>query len=296
MEIKLLEDFVALAKFNNFSEAAKARFLTQPAFSRRIRSLEAWLDVKLINRDLQPIQLTSTGEKFLPKAKKLVNTMYRYRDDLQNFSQGRNSITVHTQHSLMISHVSELLENMQSMINTCFIRFASENQQEAVDNFLAHENDLLLSFAGLGIPQRLSGSHIESISVSSERMLPVTAVNEKGKPIHKFPSDKSLCMLTYPRGSFFQRIIEQHSSQVPESNHPVHPVFENVLATGLKLMTLKGYGVAWLPECLIEKELADKTLVLMEGDGFLPIELKVNLYRHKSSTVAAGQTFWKYFS
>ena len=40
MELKWLEDFVALAENGSFSKAAKARYVTQPAFSRRIRALE----------------------------------------------------------------------------------------------------------------------------------------------------------------------------------------------------------------------------------------------------------------
>ncbi|MCT7654667.1 LysR family transcriptional regulator [Oceanimonas sp. NS1] len=43
MELKWLKDFVALNEHGSFSKAAEARFVTQPAFSRRIRSLENWL-------------------------------------------------------------------------------------------------------------------------------------------------------------------------------------------------------------------------------------------------------------
>ena len=41
LESKWLEDFSALAATRSFSQAAERRFVTQPAFSRRIRSLEA---------------------------------------------------------------------------------------------------------------------------------------------------------------------------------------------------------------------------------------------------------------
>lgn len=39
MEMAWLEDFGALIRAGNFSRAAAARCVTQPAFSRRIRSL-----------------------------------------------------------------------------------------------------------------------------------------------------------------------------------------------------------------------------------------------------------------
>ena len=42
METKWLEDFVSLAETRSFSRSAQLRHVTQPAFSRRIQSLEAW--------------------------------------------------------------------------------------------------------------------------------------------------------------------------------------------------------------------------------------------------------------
>jgi len=40
MELAGLEDFGALIHAGNFSRAASTRYVTQPAFSRRIRALE----------------------------------------------------------------------------------------------------------------------------------------------------------------------------------------------------------------------------------------------------------------
>jgi len=54
LETKWLEDFVTLASTRSFSAAAQKRFVTQPAFSRRIRSLEAALGLTLVNRCARP--------------------------------------------------------------------------------------------------------------------------------------------------------------------------------------------------------------------------------------------------
>ena len=43
MELIWFEDYLALAETLNFSRAAEARHVTQPAFSRRIRALEEWM-------------------------------------------------------------------------------------------------------------------------------------------------------------------------------------------------------------------------------------------------------------
>ena len=48
MQTAWLEDFVALAATRSFSRAAEQRHLTQPAFGRRIRSLEQWAGTALV--------------------------------------------------------------------------------------------------------------------------------------------------------------------------------------------------------------------------------------------------------
>ena len=42
MQLKWLEDFVALAQERSFTRAAELRHVTHLAFGRRIRALESW--------------------------------------------------------------------------------------------------------------------------------------------------------------------------------------------------------------------------------------------------------------
>lgn len=293
MELKWLEDYLALAKFHNFSEAAKARHITQPAFSRRIRLLESWLDVVLVNRDVNPVRLTPAGQDFLPKAEKLVDDTYKIREETQQFTQGQKTITVHTQHSLMVSHVPNLLEDIQNILTDCFVRFTANNQQDAVQAFLDNDDEFLLCFVALGLPQRLHSNQLASIVINHDRLLPVTATDGEGKPLHRVKTDTALRMLSYPRGSFMYRLIEENSFKQAEKAFPVQVVFENDLATGLKLMALKGYGVAWLPESLVMQELKNNTLQVVQGEYFAPIALDISLYRHQSATSVIGEKFWQ---
>ena len=71
METKWLEDFVSLAETNSFSRSAELRHVTQPAFSRRIQSLEAWLGTDLIDRTSYPTRLTHAGEVFFERLERL---------------------------------------------------------------------------------------------------------------------------------------------------------------------------------------------------------------------------------
>ena len=54
MQLKWLEDFVALAQERSFTRAAELRHVTHPAFGRRIRALESWAGTPLIEREAGP--------------------------------------------------------------------------------------------------------------------------------------------------------------------------------------------------------------------------------------------------
>src|SRR4029453_13537548 len=81
MNLIWLEDFLALASTGNFSRAAEERHMTQPAFSRRIRALEEWLGVVLIDRTTHPVALTEAGEWFRSVAQDILARVGQIPDE-----------------------------------------------------------------------------------------------------------------------------------------------------------------------------------------------------------------------
>ena len=70
MELRQLKYFVKTAETLNFSEAARALFVTQSTLSQQIRQLEQEMDTLLFERDSHSVQLTESGERLLPLAKR----------------------------------------------------------------------------------------------------------------------------------------------------------------------------------------------------------------------------------
>ena len=73
MDVKQLEAFVAVAKYKNFSKAARELFLTQPTVSAHIQNLEKELGTILFNRNNKCITLTKSGEILLENAISILN-------------------------------------------------------------------------------------------------------------------------------------------------------------------------------------------------------------------------------
>src|SRR5580704_10267396 len=71
-DLRKLRYFVAVADEANFGRAAARLYMTQPALSRQIRSLEAEIGVRLFDRDQRGARLTPAGEQFRDDAKRLL--------------------------------------------------------------------------------------------------------------------------------------------------------------------------------------------------------------------------------
>jgi epsilon-lactone hydrolase len=68
IELRHLRAFVAVAEELSFGRAATRLFMTQPALSRRIRTLERLTGCDLLSRSTHHVQLTLAGEALLDRA------------------------------------------------------------------------------------------------------------------------------------------------------------------------------------------------------------------------------------
>ncbi len=72
MDVGALQAFLAVAESGSFSRAAELVFITQPAISKRIATLETEFGAKLFDRVGRQIRLTPAGAALLPQARSIL--------------------------------------------------------------------------------------------------------------------------------------------------------------------------------------------------------------------------------
>ncbi|PNU03402.1 LysR family transcriptional regulator [Novosphingobium guangzhouense] len=77
MDLRQLRHFIAVAELGNFSRAAERVFLTQPALTRSIKTLEDEIDARLFDRRSSGVELTAAGSALLEHARLMVNEQER---------------------------------------------------------------------------------------------------------------------------------------------------------------------------------------------------------------------------
>ncbi|HEX6425911.1 MAG TPA: alpha/beta hydrolase fold domain-containing protein [Acidimicrobiales bacterium] len=73
IELRHLRAFVAVAEELNFGRAASRLYLSQPALSRQIRSLERHVGCDLLRRSTHGVELTLAGDALLDRARNLLH-------------------------------------------------------------------------------------------------------------------------------------------------------------------------------------------------------------------------------
>jgi LysR family hydrogen peroxide-inducible transcriptional activator len=83
MEIHQLRYMVAVARTRNFSRAAEECHVAQPSLSQQIKKLEDELDERLFDRLKGEVKITARGERFLGRAKRILDEIENAKREVQ---------------------------------------------------------------------------------------------------------------------------------------------------------------------------------------------------------------------
>ena len=294
MEVKWCEDFLCLAKLGSFSKSAEQRNVTQPAFSRRIKSLEMWLGTNLIDRDCYPVKLTNDGIIFKEIAEDVLDQLYSARSKFQN--QGHASkldITFASLDSLSTSFFPSWLKDLTLKGPIPATQLLQNDLKECVNLLEQGDCDFVLCYAHEWAKVPLEQNEYSSVKLASERLIPVR-LKENTPTFHEYlvQNKKSTSeFLSYSPDCFLGQITAVALERI-KRKEDVRIVYENSTATSLKVMVEHGYGFAWIPERLVQKELSRNELYIIQEYNCIP-SLEIRLYRPKRPKRNLVEKFWK---
>ncbi|MEB0138273.1 MULTISPECIES: LysR family transcriptional regulator [unclassified Undibacterium] len=301
METKWLEDFVSLAETNSFSRSAELRHVTQPAFSRRIQSLEAWLGSDLIDRTSYPTRLTHAGEVFYEQALAMLGQINNARALLRGKrTSPQTTVDFAVPHTLSLTYVPRWLTGLESAFGEIHSRLLALNVHDAVMTLVEGGCDLLLCYHHPRQPLLLDASQYDMISMGREALRAYTRCNKQGQPDFVLPgtAEAPLPFLAYANNAYLGRMVDL---VLNDGRIPLHleKCYETDMAEGLKMMALEGRGVAFLPASAVTREVRQKLLARAdEESGAWELEMEIRLYRERPSLQRPGKAvvsrLWEY--
>jgi len=294
MELKWLLDFLSLSHVQNFTLAAEDRNITQSALSRRIRQLEDWVGLPLVDRSTSPIRLTSAGESFLPKARQAAEFLAALRDEtLREHDTERDVLSFATMSTLAMTFFPVWIKRIEASGGPFRTRFTEGRDSFAtiVSKLVRNECDFLLTYSHDAVPVIGELGGYPFLSLGQERVIAVSAPAADGSAQHRVSLDgPPASYLGYSSKSFFAEALPR--TVFKRSPLPLTTVYENALSAALKATAISGRGLAWVPESLVEREMDGGLLVRASGPEF-DLIVETRLYRSFGFRSARAKHFWR---
>ena len=169
MDTKWLEDFVSLAETRSFSRSAQLRHVTQPAFSRRIQSLEAWAGTDLVDRSSYPTRLTPAGQTLYEQALDTLQALQSTRALLrQHTAVAKDTIEFAVPHTLAFTFYPAWLSELRAVAGPVKSRLIALNVHDAVMRLTEGSCDLLLAYHHASQPIQLDTERYEMLTLGKE--------------------------------------------------------------------------------------------------------------------------------
>ena len=297
MEIAWLEDFIVLAECMNFSRAAESRHVTQPAFSRRIRALEAWIGHPLLDRDTHRLSLTPAGERFLAVAEEIVSRLARGREEAREAARAASAtLRFASTHALSLTFFPSWLRTIDATIahgGHGAVELIADNMQACERIMLEGQAQFLLCHDHPAATNSLAPADFMSMHLGNDVLMPVTVRDSDGQPRYALPGtpEEPVPHLAFSERSGMGRIIAAVWAQEARPKW-LEPVFTSHLAIVLKTMAVDGRGVAWAPNSLIADDLAPEGLLARAGDASWDIPIEIRLFRPRARQSQNAEAFW----
>jgi DNA-binding transcriptional LysR family regulator len=294
MNLSWLDDFAALAASGNFSRAAEERHMTQPAFSRRVRALEEWLGVDLFDRSSQPAQLTKTGQWFRQVAQDLQSAVARVPGEARAIAEASSTtLRFAATHALSFTFMPRWLRALEADTTVGPIQLDSDTQQKCEALVLQSRAQFMLAHGHARVRGPLDEAGCPSVVVGTDRLIPVSAPDARGRPVHRLPLDGKpavVHLLNYSAESGLGRILRELKGAALDRLHAPN-VLTAHLASVLRTMALDGRGLAWLPQLLVDVDIKGGRLVVAAPEAW-SIDLEIRLYRDRAALGKAAEAFW----
>ncbi|MDH3225863.1 MAG: selenium metabolism-associated LysR family transcriptional regulator [Thermoleophilia bacterium] len=258
MDLGHLLTFRIVADRGSFSRAAQELGLSQPAVSNQIRTLEARLGQRLLDRGGRSVEMTPAGEVVYQAALRMLEQQDRLRHDLANISEevsGRLAIGSSTGPGELL--LPRLCAEFSRLYPDVQLALEVHDTQAVCERVLAGRVEI--GFVGAARAQR--GLAFEAV-ITDELVLAAPAD-------HLLASRKSVSveeladipMLVQQQGSGVRAVVEDALAQKGTSRGPHSVAMEMGLQQSVKAAVLDGLGVTVISRSAIARELEQGALV-----------------------------------
>lgn len=279
MDTQALSAFLEVADTASFSKAAERLFLSQPAVSKRIATLEDQLGRQLFDRVGRQISLTDAGRALLPYARRVLHDIEDGRRALSMLSEKvEGRLSIGTSHHIGLHRLPPVLRAYTLAYPEVDLDIQFMDSEVACEAVLAGKLEIgIVTLPSQPLPQ------LKSRLVWPD---PLAVVVAPSHPLAALKKPKLGDLAEHPavlpdEATYTHRIVTAALTQ-----HGLKPrirLATNYLET-LKMLVMIGLGWSVLPRSMLDKDLI--ALPIRE----LSLERELGVVWHEKRTLSAAAT------
>ena len=292
MDMSLFRDLDRLRQTGNFSQAAALGNLSQPAFSRRIKSLENWVGAVLVDRSHQPVVLTDAGVQMLEAGLHALARIEHERSQILEAQSlpDKYVVTFGAQHSIGWRFYPAWLQALEQAYGPILSRLRADDLPNCLRDLKRGDVDFVIAYQRAGTQPTES---FDSVLIGSDQLILVCKPDVDGSPIFGFDAPGiEMPFLRFgdaaPIGQLLQPLLAEKNL-----TSQLRTVYENSMAGALRIRARAGDGVAWLPKRLVAPDL-ENGLLVFTGDPDWKIDLEIQLFRDIQRSNRATRSIWSF--
>lgn len=258
--------FITVAEKKNFSKAAKALSLTQPAVSFQIQTLEQYYQTMLFDRVNRHVKLTSAGELLLDYAISMNNLQAELERNMQQ-------LTGHVKGELLVGASTTIGEYILPYV---LGEFKHEFPDVNVTIQILNTKDVVQSVTGrtfdIGIVEGLIGDVPSPLTATrfleDELVVAVPADHPlAGKETVGLDEIQDLPFITREPGSGTRLVFEQALIDADFDIENMNIIMELGSTTAIKSAILGGLGISVISKWAVQDQIKSGKLVALNLDG-----------------------------
>lgn len=294
MLVVWLKDFLELARTRSFTKAAENRHVTHPAFGRRIKLLEEWAGVPLVERK-KPVELTADGIIVLEAATDILETIRLLQERLAaRKDDAQPDLRIATGVALSVTFFPQWYKEMNENVATFQTRIIAGSNESAIAALANNDADLLLAYSSYHTRLRINPAQFNWLTIAHETLVPISAADENRQPIFTGMTEQSDPFLAFLPTTALKTIITRHLATL-EDKPNLHVVHETDSFSSIVELVASGLGMAWLPYQLCKPAIDSGRVVQIEKPEWL-MPVDIALYRKKFSSHPIVDKIWAYYT
>jgi DNA-binding transcriptional LysR family regulator len=292
MDLRWIDDVLVLLEERNMTRAAERRNITQPAFSRRIRSFEDWLGAPILDRRSNSVGISSALSENEAELRALASRLVELRTKIVHFKPSNTTVAIAAQHAPVHSMFPDMALRAQTAFPGLNFRLRAGNLNDCVTLFLRGDTSMLLCYEAVDTEPLAFGPSIRRALWGKDFLVPVVggalryAVNTSGHVPENTPA------IVYPDTSYFGAVLARAGRAFGTAAFSSNPFCQTAFSSGVHEMVWKGLGLGWLPFSMVYRQLESGDMLSL-ANSLGKVELDVAVYADDKSDMAQRLlAFW----